>query len=121
MLDWDPSKWIILALNALGWVHGLRRAKQEDVREATHYMHQKYSGDEQPKESSADETEDEWQGLVWGANELSEFKRDKPSSCLIILDGFVVDVTPYLREHVRVNLHRGSVKDANGSHTAWGC
>lgn len=95
--------------------------EEEDVREATHYMHQKYSGDEQSKESSADETEDEWQGPVWGANELSESKRDEPSSCLIILDGFVVDVTPYLREHVRVDLHRSSVKDANGSHTAWGC
>ncbi|KAJ2918390.1 hypothetical protein MD484_g1993, partial [Candolleomyces efflorescens] len=74
MLDWDPSKWIILALNAFGWVHGLRRAKQEDVKEAAHYMHQKYSGDEQLKEPSADETEDEWQGPLW-------------------------DATPYLREH----------------------
>ncbi|RXW22667.1 hypothetical protein EST38_g3171 [Candolleomyces aberdarensis] len=59
--DWDPSKWIILALSELGLVHGLRRAKKEDVTEAAHYMHKKYSGETQLKESSADETEEEWQ------------------------------------------------------------
>ncbi|KAF6766735.1 hypothetical protein DFP72DRAFT_867422 [Ephemerocybe angulata] len=64
-LDWDPSKWIILTLHRLGLIHGLRRAKEDDIADA----------------------------------DLAVYRQNKPASCLLVLDGFVLDVTSYLGEH----------------------
>jgi len=96
VFDWDPSKWIILGLYCLGLAGGLRRVHEEDVKEAEAYMaHRNQQGDQ----SSEGEQAEEWEGEVWGMDEVRRYKRDKPSSCVVLIRGFVVDVTGYLGEH----------------------
>lgn len=46
------------------------------------------------------EDAEEWDGAVWGADEVELFSRGKPGRCVLLLDGFVVDSTSYLSEHV---------------------
>ena len=99
ILDWDPSKWVILGLHHLGLVTGLRRAREHDVREATAYMrHKSHHGS-----NTYDKEQDEngWQGETWGIEKVEEFVTEKKGRCVILLDGFVVDVTGYLGDHVR--------------------
>lgn len=99
IFDWDPSKWIIIALHRLGLVYGLRRAKQEDVSDAARYMHEKHKHGAL-SESSTDESGDDWPGEIWDMDRLEEYQQDKPGKCVVLLDGFVVDVTSYLGDHV---------------------
>ena len=86
-------------MHRLGLVYGLRRAKQEDVSDAARYMHEKHTHGTLG-ESSTDESEDEWQGEIWDMDRLEECQQDKPGKCVVLLDGFVLDVTSYLGEHV---------------------
>lgn len=104
--DWDPSKWAILCLHAMGLVSGLKRARPEDVSEALTYMSHKKEN-EGPGHliaaSSDAEPEDEWFGEVWTWVDVEEYVRAGRDSgrCVIVIDGFVVDVTGYLGQHVR--------------------
>ncbi|KDR81080.1 hypothetical protein GALMADRAFT_61389 [Galerina marginata CBS 339.88] len=91
--DWDPSKWIIVALQQLGLVSGLRRASDNDLVQAVHYMKNK---------NKLDTTEPEvntWEGEIWNIDRVKRFAREKTGRCIILIDGFAVDVTPYLGEH----------------------
>ena len=85
MIDWDPSKWIILALRKLGLVMSLRRARNGDLKEAIEYMHRKELGLVEVKT-------DTWY-------EVQEYV-EKQGKCVVMIDGFVVDVTSYLGDHV---------------------
>ncbi|TEB38788.1 hypothetical protein FA13DRAFT_1724731 [Coprinellus micaceus] len=96
--DWDPSKWIIIALHRLGLVYGLRRAKQEDVSDAARYMHEKHQYGTL-SESPTDESEDDWQGEIWDMDRLEKYQQGKPGKCIVLLDEFVLDVTSYLGDH----------------------
>ncbi|KAF5312206.1 hypothetical protein D9619_002627 [Psilocybe cf. subviscida] len=91
--DWDPSKWIILGLEWLGLVTSLRRARQEDLVEAVHHMHHKTNMD-----SEKNQDEDEmWDGDVYTLAEIQAMAKE--GRCMIVIDGFAVDVTSYLLEH----------------------
>ncbi|KAF9469839.1 hypothetical protein BDZ94DRAFT_33794 [Collybia nuda] len=94
LTDWDPSKWIIIALHHFGLVTGLRRARKDDVIEATDYMHEK-------SRHGAPYSHDIglWEGQVWTSQQLGEYTRAKPGRCIVLIDGYAVDVTKYLREH----------------------
>jgi len=95
-MDWDPSKWIILALHNLGLVQHLRRAREHDVQEAASYMrHIAQHG--VPPESEAMTT---WDGEVWDLNRIEDYIRENTGRCVLLIHGFVVDVTTYLGEHV---------------------
>ncbi|KAI4528276.1 hypothetical protein K525DRAFT_291292 [Schizophyllum commune Loenen D] len=93
-LDWDPTKWIIAALHRLGYVKGLRRARDADLRAALAHMQLKGHHDH---ETSDEEDEEPWNGPVWSVADL----KDKASqgTCLLIIEGYVVDATAYLGEH----------------------
>ncbi|KAL1722203.1 hypothetical protein EV715DRAFT_270635 [Schizophyllum commune] len=93
-LDWDPTKWIIAALHRLGYVKGLRRARDADLRAALAHMQSKGHHDH---ETSDEEDEEPWNGPVWSVADL----KDKASqgTCLLIIEGYVVDATAYLGEH----------------------
>ncbi|KAL1739712.1 hypothetical protein HDZ31DRAFT_48930 [Schizophyllum fasciatum] len=91
--DWDPTKWIIAALHRLGFVKGLRRARDADLRAALAHMHLKSH-----HHGISSEDEDElWDGPVWDTAELKE--RAAQGSCLLVIDGYIVDATSYLGEH----------------------
>lgn len=96
-LDWDPSKWIILTLHRLGLIHGLRRAKEDDIADAVEYMRQKHEPN-QPQILS-DDSDEGYQEKSMNAQDLAVYRQNKPASCLLVLDGFVLDVTSYLGEH----------------------
>lgn len=95
--DWDPSKWIILMLNRLGLATRLRRAKEQDLIEATEYMQLKTQHPHLA--SSLDNDTETWEGDIWNQSQLSEYISAKPGSCVIQIDGFAVDATKYLVEH----------------------
>jgi len=41
-----------------------------------------------------------WQGTVWNKSQMEEVLQAKIGKCIILIDGFAVDVTSYLGEHV---------------------
>ena len=91
LTDWDPSKWIILLLHFFGLVCGLRRAKDEDIKNGLEHMRMKEQG-----EAVIEEEEDI---PIWSSNDVENFTA-KENRCLILLDGYIVDTTSYLSEHV---------------------
>ncbi|KAG6889990.1 hypothetical protein C0995_012950 [Termitomyces sp. Mi166 len=95
LIDWDPSKWLILILYQLGLVFGLRRAKDSDLKEAINYMQLKthFRGPIQENDLNY------WTGDVWNETQLLEYIQAVPGRCVIEIDGFAIDATEYLREH----------------------
>ena len=43
---------------------------------------------------------DTWNGEVWNTRQVQEYI-NKLGKCVVMIDGFVVDVTSYLGDHVR--------------------
>lgn len=68
--------------------------------EAQRFMRQKQMG--HVSQTSSEEEEDEWRGEVWEATDIDKYLSESGSTarCIVMLRGFIVDVTPYLREHV---------------------
>jgi len=96
-IDWDPSKWIISALYRVGLVDSLRRAKPEDMKDAQVYMEHKYSHGVPPPELE----DDTFSGPYWTRAQLQIFlKEQSPSRSCVLVDGYVIDVTVYQKEHV---------------------
>ena len=50
---------------------------------------------------STSEDEFEWDGPVWDESALRNYVNEKPGRCVVLLDGYAIDVTRYLGEHVR--------------------
>jgi len=69
---------------------------EDDVNEAKAYMAHKAHQDHT---SLGDGHVEEWDGDVWGIDDVERYKQDKPGRCVILLHGFVVDATGYLGEH----------------------
>ncbi|TFK26644.1 hypothetical protein FA15DRAFT_587923 [Coprinopsis marcescibilis] len=90
-LDWDPSKWIILALYRMGLVSGLRTAREVDIVDCLLYT--------QKKRDSIDAATERWEGVIWDHAQLRRYHQENPLNCILLLDGFVLDVTQYIREH----------------------
>ncbi|KAJ7597481.1 hypothetical protein C8J56DRAFT_920193 [Mycena floridula] len=93
LTDWDPSKWIILLLHRLGLVTGLRRARSDDMTEASAYMKYKTTHGSPPISVEPDVKE------LWNLAQVHEYINERPGRCVILLHGFVVDATPYLGDH----------------------
>ncbi|KAF9055874.1 hypothetical protein BJ165DRAFT_1554855 [Panaeolus papilionaceus] len=114
--DWDPSKWIILGLHKLGLVTGLRRARPKDMVDALQYMRKKEAGKLEPER-------DFWECKTWNMDQIRMFAAEKTGRCVVLIDGYAVDVTSYLGEHPggAALLRRYSVgtkKDVEGWHEA---
>ncbi|KAG6910499.1 hypothetical protein DXG01_009918 [Tephrocybe rancida] len=98
LIDWDPSKWIIITLHRMGLVTCLRRAKERDLVEAINYMRLKTRTE---GHSQQEDDSDVWEGELWDSNILSAYIQARPGRCVIEIDGFAVDATAYLAEHTR--------------------
>ncbi|KJA28511.1 hypothetical protein HYPSUDRAFT_33933 [Hypholoma sublateritium FD-334 SS-4] len=94
LIDWDPSKWIILILYKLKLVHSLRRARSEDLVAAIHHMHKK-----ETIGSPDDLTDSFWDGENWDLSRVKKYVEAKPGRCVVVVDSFVIDATSYLGEH----------------------
>jgi len=49
---------------------------------------------------SEDEDAEPWGGAVWGIEEVKQHIRSKPGRCVVLVHGFILDVTGYLGIHV---------------------
>lgn len=82
-------------MEKFGLVTSLKRARDEDLVDALSHMHRKeLQGIMEPEDNF-------WAGEVWNLNQVKEFAKTKPGNCIVLIDGFAVDVTVYLGEHVR--------------------
>jgi len=110
LLDWDPTKWVILVMHALGLVSGLKRVHRDDIGAAmTHMLHK-----------GAIESELERTRETWTWTDVEKYIRAGRhlGRCVLIIDGFVLDVTGYLGEHPggasilrRYSIHINSQQD----------
>ena len=50
--------------------------------------------------SSSEDDEEGWKGATWDKETLRKYVTEKRNRCVILIDGYVVDVTSYLGEHV---------------------
>ena len=72
----------------------LRRAREVDLVEAVKYMHLKETaGIVEPENTT-------WDEESWNMQKVKEFALAKPGRCIVLLEGFAVDATEYLAEHV---------------------
>lgn len=94
---WDPSKWVILLLHKLGLVTGLRQARDTDVKEALAYMKHKSLHGVPPRDVD-EESNRVYQ--YWTVGTARLYVKEHPSCCIILLNGWVVDATPYIQGHV---------------------
>ncbi|TFY62685.1 hypothetical protein EVG20_g6608 [Dentipellis fragilis] len=135
VLDWDPSKWIILALHRVGLTTGLRRARELDIADARSYMQQKekqtmHHGSEAVTlpADGAGAIRGTWDGPTWDVEQVRAYVRAHGAACVVVVDGFAVDVTAYMREHpggsmllrkyaVRVGELQGSEEGEEGEWT----
>ena len=97
MIDWDPSKWVILTLVKLGVAWGLRRATPEDIAAAQ--AHMLLHGHDH---NSAHRKIEEWGRRVptWTEVELKAYA-ERNGACVLWIDGYAVDATGYIEAHVR--------------------
>jgi hypothetical protein len=99
--DWDPSKWVILALAKLGVVWGLQYANAEDIAAARAYM-LAHERDCRGADDNAVE-EDGWVGPTWTEAELEAYVKES-DACMVLIDKYALDVTRYIDIHVRFSL-----------------
>lgn len=110
---------------------GLRRAREDDIRSAVawmklhgghgHHPHPHVSSDAYESSdskdgctvcSSSEESElsgmesEGWIGEIWNEDNLKEYVLARPDKCVVVIDGYVVDVTKYMSEHVSYRSHR---------------
>ncbi|KAI0050568.1 hypothetical protein FA95DRAFT_1555494 [Auriscalpium vulgare] len=99
ILDWDPSKWVIALLNTLGWAWGLRRADTNDIKDAIQHMSGKHADHHGPYTGSAQGIA-EWAGAIWQRrDQLDDYLRSNSCACVVLIDGYAVDATSYMKEH----------------------
>jgi stearoyl-CoA desaturase (Delta-9 desaturase) len=96
--DWDPSKWVIIALAKLGVVWGLRYASAEDIAAARAYMLAHGRDDRGAYDKAVEE--DGWLGPTWTEAELEAHVKES-DACIVLIDKYAVDVTRYIDMHVR--------------------
>jgi len=60
-----------------------------------------------------------WDGELWNMQKVKEFALAKPGRCIVLLEGFAVDATEYLAEHVSFVGLWFQGRDTNLAITAW--
>ncbi|KAF5391852.1 hypothetical protein D9757_001813 [Collybiopsis confluens] len=100
---WDPSSAVILVLHQLGLATGLRQARDADLKEALAYMNHKSLYGVPPEEDdderlSSDHLKNEG-CQYWTIDAARLYVKERPGRCVVLLNGWVLDVTAYLGEH----------------------
>jgi len=102
MADWDPSKWVILTFAKLGVAWGLRRATPGDIAAARAHMllHGHDHNNANRKIEIVEKDEGSQQEPTWTEAELKAYA-ERNGACVLLIDGYAVDVTGYIEAHVR--------------------
>jgi stearoyl-CoA desaturase (Delta-9 desaturase) len=66
------------------------------MKAAKAYMQHKHHHGVPPEDKTL-----RWTGPSWSTDEVEKYVRGKPGRCVVLVDGFIVDATEYLGEHVR--------------------
>ena len=92
-----------MLLHSLGLASGLRRARVEEISAAREHMLQKEFAMVYSTDSATDleEQDDGWRGEIWTKDQLARHVA-ADGRCVLLLRGYAVDVTEYMKEHVRV-------------------
>lgn len=115
---WDPSKWYIWLLARTGLAWGLRRARDEDIAWAVRMQKKrdvaKAAGLDPDELLDSERHEEDRLALslgsindssdedaVWNYDMTLKYACAVPGRCLMVIDGFVVEATKLLGEHVR--------------------
>lgn len=91
-LAYDPSKWTVYLLSLVGFTYNLKRFSENEINKGIVQMKQKKLDQEKSL-------------IKWGptVNALPEFTMEQVQnavgSSLIVIDGFVHDVTSFIKEH----------------------
>ncbi len=94
--DWDPSKWAIQALAAVGLAWGLKEARVEDMEKAKLVVRQaeldqaKRKFNWGPKDAELP---------VWTREKFARESSSDPKRILININSYVHDLTKYAEEH----------------------
>lgn len=88
-----------MALHFLGLANGLRRARDKDLNEAKIHMLVKTGAI--PGSEDEEQSEDDSKYHCWTLEGARAYANSKAGRCIVIIDRYVVDATPYLGEHVR--------------------
>lgn len=97
-LDWDPSKWIIKSLYRFGLASGLRTAHKEDIAAAKAWIQSHHHEPFPSSHSSDDDDMDSSEATDMQKWTLQDALKSG-KSCLLVIDGYVVDASPYMSEH----------------------
>lgn len=103
-------------MHRLGFATGLRRARKEDIKSAEEWMalhghvhgHEFTTSSDEPDTLVSSECTTENVDVtdanldVWDEEALGAYVRAKPGRCVVLVDGYAVDVTSYLGDHVCV-------------------
>lgn len=54
----------------------------------------------QHKNESESSQDEEWVGETWTIDQVTEYAVKHERRCILVVNGYAVDVTPYLGEHV---------------------
>lgn len=83
---------------------GLRRARQDDMKEAIEFMRAKRAQGQGHAHTHAPVTSIPWDGPTWNLAYVESIITKSPARCLVLIGEFVVDATSYLKEHVRITI-----------------
>ncbi|KAI0785365.1 fatty acid desaturase-domain-containing protein [Irpex lacteus] len=92
LLDWDPSKWIILLLHRAGLASGLRRARKADLAGALSHMAQQETD---PHEYHAVEIPEQSMSI----ENVCRLIETDPRRTLVLIGENVCEAAQYLGEH----------------------
>jgi stearoyl-CoA desaturase (delta-9 desaturase) len=72
----------------------LKQATIEDIRDARLWTSTHHS------ESSSETEIETWEGPCWTSEDLKDHLSGNPGRCLLYIDGYILDVSAYLKTHV---------------------
>ncbi|KAI0695641.1 hypothetical protein BC835DRAFT_1346080 [Cytidiella melzeri] len=99
LLDWDPSKWIILLLYYSGLASGLRRARKEDQEDALAHMAHHHGSHLVVVADTKDIAKDEQPLSSLTLADLCRLVEVDSKKFLLLIGDNVVDAADYLGEH----------------------
>lgn len=94
-------------LYRFGFVTSLRRARTDEIEDAKRFIHSKSHITPTHLAShpaTALDRDAVCDGPMWDMDQVLKYMEDigtKAAPCLMIVDGFVIDATSYMKEHVR--------------------
>ena len=97
--DWDPTKWIIWALHTYTpFVPTIRRTKDAEIHKAKAHVHRLQAERLTALVPELEKSKEDHELPVWTSEETSS--RAASGQALLLIDGYIVDVSDYLDEHV---------------------